>query len=372
MTNPNIGLAHMEAALGLARRGLGRVWPNPAVGCVIAHGVEVVGRGWTQPGGRPHAETEALARAGERAKGATAYVTLEPCNHHGRTPPCTEALIGAGIARVVAAIEDPDERVAGGGVKRLADAGIEVETGLGVEKAREINEGYFMRAHEGRPFFTLKTASTLDGRIATRDGESQWITGEKARALGHLLRAEHDAVMIGLATALADNPRLTCRLPGMEDRSGPRIVLDANLELPLGSHLVAEADQIPTWVLAVQPQDRSREEALIEAGVNVIYAPPNEDGRPDLEWAAVELGGRGLTRVLVEGGWRLAASMMEAELVDQLAWFRAATVMGGDGIAAVGDLGLASLAGMPAFEFITGTEAGPDKMEIYRRRNEGP
>ncbi len=359
----------MQAALGLARRGLGQVWPNPAVGCVIVAQGRVVGRGWTQPGGRPHAESEALARAGEAARGATAYVTLEPCNHHGRTPPCTEALAAAGIGRVVAALEDPDERVAGGGFKRLAEAGIEVETGTGAAEAGEINAGYFMRALHGRPLFTLKTATTLDGRIATAGGESQWITGQAARDRAHLLRAGHDAVMIGLATAAADNPRLTCRLPGMHGRSGVRIVLDANLDLPLEGHLVATAREVPTWLVTVTPDDPRREQTLTEAGVHVIHAPPGDDGRPDLEWTAAELGGRGLTRVLVEAGGRLAAAMIRAALIDRLAWFRAPSVIGGDGIPAIADLGLAKLDQMPAFEPISGGSAGSDRLEIYRLQN---
>src|ERR1700740_2350786 len=181
----------MRAALGLARRGLGSVWPNPAVGCVIVKDGHVVGRGWTQPGGRPHAETEALARAGAAAKGATAYVTLEPCSHHGKTPPCAEALIAAGVSRVVAAIEDPDPRVSGRGMKRLRDAGIAVETGLCTEEAAELNAGFFMRVKQGRPLVTLKLATSLDGRIATASGESRWITSAAARERTHLLRATH-------------------------------------------------------------------------------------------------------------------------------------------------------------------------------------
>ncbi|MCK5275514.1 MAG: bifunctional diaminohydroxyphosphoribosylaminopyrimidine deaminase/5-amino-6-(5-phosphoribosylamino)uracil reductase RibD, partial [Alphaproteobacteria bacterium] len=220
----------MRAALALAGRGLGRVWPNPAVGCVLVdRDGRVTGRGWTQPGGRPHAETEALARAGGAAKGATAYVTLEPCVHHGQTPPCADALIEAGVARVIAATEDPDPRVKGGGLGRLRDAGIAVEAGLLREEAELLNAGYLMRQREGRPVVTLKLATTLDGRIATHAGESRWITGEAARARGHMMRARHDAIMVGIGTALADNPTLTCRLPGLEDRSPVRIVVDARL-----------------------------------------------------------------------------------------------------------------------------------------------
>ena len=205
MTVSQFDLAHMRAALALARRGLGNTWPNPAVGCVIVNEGRVVGRGWTQRGGRPHAETEALARAGSAATGATAYVTLEPCSHHGKTPPCAEALIGARIARVVAAVEDPDPRVSGAGIARLRDAGVEVETGLCAEEAAELNAGFFCRVTHGRPLVTLKLATSLDGRIATANGESRWITGPAARERAHLLRATHDAVLVGTGTAFADD-----------------------------------------------------------------------------------------------------------------------------------------------------------------------
>src|ERR1700693_2815456 len=241
--------APQQEAVALARRGLGRVWPNPAVGCVIARDGRVVGRGWTQPGGRPHAETEAWARAGEAAHGATAYVTLEPCCHWGRTPPCADALIAAGVRRVVVAFEDPDPRVAGGGLAALRAAGLSVEAGLCAAEAAEINAGFFQRVRLGRPLVTLKLATSLDGRIATASGGSRWITGEAARQRAHLLRAEHDAVLVGTGTVLADNPRLTCRLPGLEQRSPIRIVIDRQLRTPPSAHVIAEATQIATWVL---------------------------------------------------------------------------------------------------------------------------
>jgi diaminohydroxyphosphoribosylaminopyrimidine deaminase/5-amino-6-(5-phosphoribosylamino)uracil reductase len=231
----------MRAALALARRGLGRVAPNPAVGCVLVKDGRVVGRGWTQAGGRPHAETEALARAGEAARGATAYVTLEPCSHHGKTPPCAESLIAAGISRSVVALEDPDPRVSGSGLTLLREAGIAVDTGLLAEAAAEVNAGYLMRTRTGRPLVTLKLATTLDGRIATRAGESRWITGPLARARAHLLRAESDAVLVGSGTAVTDNPRLDVRLPGLEGRSPLRVLLDGRLRLPL-TH-----DLTPAW-----------------------------------------------------------------------------------------------------------------------------
>src|SRR5262249_33263856 len=210
-------LAHMRAALGLAARGIGRTWPNPSVGCVLVRedgGSDcVVGRGWTQPGGRPHAETEALARAGEAARGATAYVTLEPCAHTGKTPPCADALIAAGIARAAVAVEDPDPRVSGRGLARLREAGVRVDLGVCAAEANELNAGFFLRVREGRPLVSLKLATSLDGRIATQSGESKWITGEAARRRAHLLRAQHDAIMVGTGTAKADDPELTSPLP---------------------------------------------------------------------------------------------------------------------------------------------------------------
>ena len=300
----------MRAALNLARRGLGTVWPNPAVGCVLVKDGAVVGRGWTQPGGRPHGETEALARAGAAAKGATAYVSLEPCNHHGKTPPCADALIEAGIARAVVAIEDPDPRVAGRGIARLKSAGVAVVLGPGATEAVEINAGFLMRLAEGRPLATLKLAATLDGRIATASGESQWITGEAARNRAHLLRATHDAVMVGVGTVIADDPLLTCRLPGLETRSPVRIVIDGSLRVPLTAKLVAEAKKVPTWIVHRHGVDAVRAQTLRDCGVELIEVPMSESVEIDLSVAFAELGKRGLTRVLVEGGARLAGELM--------------------------------------------------------------
>src|SRR5216683_3136782 len=291
-------LQAMRAALALARRGLGRVWPNPAVGCVILNEDKVVGRGWTQPGGRPHAETEALARAGAAAHGATAYVTLEPCCHWGRTPPCADALIAAGLSRVVVALEDPDPRVAGGGVARLRAAGIAVEAGLGAAEAAEINAGFFQRVRLGRPLVTLKLATSLDGRIATASGESRWITGPAARERAHLLRATHDAILVGTDTVLTDDPQLTCRLPGLAHRSPVRVLIDRHLRIPPSARLIAEARQVPTWVVTLGSADPNRQKGLRAAGVMVIPAEPNATGHIDLNAALGLLAERGLTRLL--------------------------------------------------------------------------
>lgn len=359
--------AHMRAALGLARRGLGNVWPNPAVGCVIVRDGRVVGRGWTQPGGRPHAETEALAMAGEGARGATAYVTLEPCSHHGKTPPCAEALIQAGIARVVAAIEDTDPRVSGQGFDLLRAAGIEVKTGVCADAARELNAGFFLKQREGRPLVTLKLATTLDGRIATHSGESKWITGAAAREAGHLLRAENDVIMVGSGTALADDPELTCRLAGLEDRSPVRVVLDGRMRLPLTSRVVVTATEIPTWLLTLEGGDPDRIAAYQDAGVEVVEVPEAPDHSVDLAAALAILAESGVTRVLVEGGAHLAAALLRAGLVDRLAWFRSARLIGGDGLPAAVGFGVDHLAQTPRFERVEICPVGGDVMEIYRK-----
>jgi diaminohydroxyphosphoribosylaminopyrimidine deaminase / 5-amino-6-(5-phosphoribosylamino)uracil reductase len=358
----------MRAALALARRGLGRVWPNPAVGCVIVNEGRVVGRGWTQPGGRPHAETEALARAGAAAHGATGYVTLEPCCHRGRTPPCADALIAAGLSRVVVALEDPDPRVAGGGLARLRAAGIAVETGLGAAEGAEINAGFFQRVHLGRPLVTLKLATSLDGRIATASGESRWITGAPARERAHLLRATHDAILVGTDTVLTDDPQLTCRLPGLDAQSPVRVVIDRQLRIPLDAQVFAEARRVPSWVLTLASADQARRTALGDAGVVVIPAAPDPAGHIDLAGALDLLGERGLTRLLVEGGGRLAAALLRAGLVDRLVWLHAPLLLGGDGIPAVAELGLDALADAPGFERLTSETVGADVLTVFRAR----
>lgn len=359
----------MAAACALARRGLGRVWPNPAVGCIILD-VEgrVAGRGWTRPSGRPHAETEALAAAGPRARGGTAYVTLEPCSHHGETPPCADALVKAGIRRVVAPLPDPDPRVMGAGFQRLRAAGIEVVEGVGRREAEAINEGFFRRVRSGRPFVALKTATTLDGRIATVAGESQWITGESARARGHLLRAQFDAIMIGVGTAGADNPTLNCRLPGLENRSPVRIVVDGRRRLPLTSKLVATASKQPTWLVTLDGNDDARLRAFRGAGVEIVEVAADATGQPDLKITMTALAERGLTRVLVEGGSHLTAALLRDRLIDRIYWFRAAGIMGGDGMPAAAPFGVDRLAAMARFDRDEIVAVGPDLLEIYTCR----
>ena len=361
--------AHMGAALTLARRGLGRVWPNPAVGCVLvardAGRSMVVGRGWTQPGGRPHAEAEALARAGDRARGATVHVTLEPCSHYGKTPPCADALIAAGVRRVVAAIEDPDPRVSGRGFARLREAGLEVSLGVGAEEAREINAGFLTRIVRGRPMVSLKLATSLDGKIALASGESRWITGSEARQRAHLLRATHDAILIGTGTAAADDPQLTCRLSGLEDRSPLRIVLDRSLRLVPSARLFDNA--APTWVIHGPGADPGRLRTLRQKknDIELLEVALGSDGGLDLAALFALLAQRGLTRVLVEGGGKLAAGLLRGGLVDQLYCFRAGGLIGGEGRPAVEALGLETLAQMARFQLRDSTPAGDDVMEIW-------
>ncbi|HTQ34394.1 MAG TPA: bifunctional diaminohydroxyphosphoribosylaminopyrimidine deaminase/5-amino-6-(5-phosphoribosylamino)uracil reductase RibD, partial [Stellaceae bacterium] len=314
----------------------------------------------------PHAETEALARAGDAARGATAYVTLEPCSHHGRTPPCADALIAAGVARVVAAVEDPDPRVSGSGLAQLRAAGIVAEAGLCAEEATELNAGFFSRVTRGRPLLTLKLATSLDGRIATASGESRWITGLAARARAHLLRATHDAVLVGTGTALADDPQLTCRLPGLEHRSPVRVVLDRLLRLPPALHLFAEARAVPTWVAALPSADPARRAVLAEQGVKLIGAQPDAAGAVDLAALLRRLGDEGLTRLLVEGGGSLAASLLRAGLVDGLVWMRAPLVIGGDGIPGIAALDFGALASAPRLKLMSSETAGGDVIETYR------
>lgn len=325
----------MAHALRLAARGLGNVWPNPAVGCVLIRGGRVMGRGWTQPGGRPHAEVMALAQAGQGARGATAYVTLEPCAHHGRTPPCAEALIAAGVARVVTALTDPDSRVAGRGHAMLRDAGIEVGEGVLAAPARQLQAGFFSRITRGRPWLTLKLAGSFDGRIATRAGESRWITGPAARAHVHALRLRHDAVMVGGGTASADRPALNVRGFGPV-RQPVRIVVSSRAlpDLPREDHAHG-----PLW--------------------QVSGALPG---------VMSGLAERGLTRIFCEGGGHLASGLLAAGLVDELVGYTAGLILGGDGLAAVAPMGLEHLRDAPGFDLVETRPIGADLFHRWRKR----
>lgn len=308
----------MALALALARRGLGRTAPNPSVGAVVVGADDaVLGRGWTQPGGRPHAEPVALAQAGAAARGATLYVTLEPCSHFGKTPPCADAVIAAGVARVVVATGDPDARVSGRGFARLREAGIAVETGVMEAEARRMIAGHIARTTLGRPHVTLKLAQSADGKVAAAGGRPVAITGEASRARVHLMRAESDAIMVGIGTVLADDPELTCRLPGMADRSPRRVVLDADLRTPPDAKLARGARETPSWIFCAVDATADREAALVAAGAEVMRVERGEGGTLRLDQALALLGARGITRLMVEGGPTVAAAMLGQGLVDE-------------------------------------------------------
>ena len=350
----------MRHALHLAERGLGNVAPNPAVGCVIvATDGRIAGRGWTQAGGRPHAETVALAQAGEAARGATAYVSLEPCSHHGVTPPCSDALVQAGIKRVVGAAVDPDPRVAGAGFARLESAGVRVVRGVLESEARTLNLGFFKRVSEGRPLVALKIAQSADGYVADGQGNSRWITSERARAHGHLLRARYDAIVVGLGTVRTDDPMLTCRLPGLERRSPLRVVFDTHLQLSPQSQLVRSAKDHPTIVFT------TREAPLDALGVEVEAVAADEHGRPDVLAVLRTLGQRGITRLLVEGGPTLQGSFLARGLVDVIHLYRAPLLLGAGGKPAISPLAAWTLNAAPRLRLIERLTLGPDLLESF-------
>jgi diaminohydroxyphosphoribosylaminopyrimidine deaminase/5-amino-6-(5-phosphoribosylamino)uracil reductase len=364
----------MRMALTLAGRSLGRVAPNPAVGAVLVQGGRVqggrvlggrvLGRGATADGGRPHAEAMALEQArtrygAEALKGATAYVTLEPCAHHGHTPPCAEALIEAGISRLVCPLEDPDTRVLGRGFAALEAAGVTVETGLMAAEARRLNAGF------------LKLAMTLDGRIATRAGESRWITGAQSRRRVHLMRARADAVLIGAGTARADDPMLDVRGLGPGMAQPIRVVADGGLSLPLTGRLAASAREVPVRVLHRQGAPAERRAALTGLGVETVETTASDSGMLDMVDALRRLAAGGITRVLCEGGGKLAAALLSAGLVDEIALFTAGKAFGGDGVPGVASFGLDRLTEAPGFELASVEPVGGDVLSLWRHEAGG-
>jgi diaminohydroxyphosphoribosylaminopyrimidine deaminase/5-amino-6-(5-phosphoribosylamino)uracil reductase len=324
-------LDHMRHALALGRRSMGATGKNPAVGCVLVKNSRVIGVGWTQEGGTPHAETQALAMAGNKAEGATAYVSLEPCSHHGRTSPCAGALIAAGVARVVTSIEDPDPRVSGRGHAMLREAGLKVDSGVLEDEARRDLAGFFSRLVHGRPHVVLKLAVSLDGMIASAPGQRTTITGEEANLRTHLMRAQADAIMVGVRTVKTDDPSLTCRLPGLEGRSPIPIIVDGGLTTPTTSKLVDDARHRRLLILTINSRAG---EKLEKRGVELICCRETVVGRIDLAHALEQLGGRGINRLLVEGGANLAGQLIEAGLVDEIALFKSATPLGRQGVQA--------------------------------------
>lgn len=327
-------LRFMLAALELARLNLGQTWPNPSVGAVLVQNEEILGSGKTGRGGRPHAETEALRNAGERAVGATLYVTLEPCAHHGKTPPCAEAIIAAGIRRCVIACRDPNPLVNGKGIAMLKNAGIEVIENIRAEEAREVNRGFFSVIEKKRPFIALKIATSADEKITTGSSE-RWITGDAARRYGHLMRSEHDAILTGIGTVLADDPELTCRLPGLEDRSPVRVVLDRHHRFPETSKLAKTKDNPPVWVL----------------------------DSPSVEAAVSALTEKGITRLLVEGGQKITSAFLKSGMVDRLYWFHADIKIGEKGLSAL-ENGLPALSQLAKTHVSRHTQLPPDHLTI--------
>jgi len=340
-------LEHLHRALELAARGRGRTHPNPMVGCVLVRGDEVVAEGWHERAGAPHAEAVALAAAGGHAAGATAYVTLEPCAHHGRTPPCADALIAAGVARVVYASPDPDPRVAGAGDARLRDAGIEVLAGALRDEADALNAAYLTHRRLGRPWVRYKTAMTLDGKIATRTGRSRWITGPAARAVVHRWRDQADAVAVGISTLLQDDPALTTRLDGDDapGRTARKVVFDAVARTPVSARVFDDGpDGEPARVTVVVGPDapRARVEALAERGAWVLRVAALQ-GRPDVAEALRALAADGVVELLLEGGGTLAWSFLAAGAIDRVAWFVAPKLVGGRGASPLAGLGVAGM-----------------------------
>ncbi|WVX49387.1 Riboflavin biosynthesis protein RibD [Roseobacter fucihabitans] len=357
----------MALALSLGRRGLGRTWPNPAVGCVIVKDGRILGRGWTQPGGRPHAETQALTQAGDAADGADVYVTLEPCAHHGKTPPCAQALIDANVGAVHVATLDPDPRVNGQGCEMLRAAGIPVSMGLLEAEALAANAGFFARTQRERPFVTLKLASSFDGRIATATGESQWITGPAARRQVHMARARHDAVMIGGGTARHDDPSLTVRGLGI-DWQPARVVVSRRLDIPLMGALARSAKDVPVVICHGGDGDAVLLRTWQDLGA-ILLPCALKGAQLDPLDVLQQLAKHGLTRVFCEGGSALAASLIEADLVDELVGFTAGVAIGAEGLPAIGALGLGQLGDAPRFELDACRAIGADIMHVWRRQS---
>lgn len=358
----------MAQAIRLARRGLGLAWPNPSVGAVVVTpSGEIVGRAWTAPGGRPHAEATALERAGAKAEGSSVYVTLEPCAHAGgRGLPCSDVIVATGVKRVVIGLPDPDPRTAGRGIARLKAAGIEVEQGVLAAAAASVTLGHLMRVTEGRPAVTLKLAVGADGRMPKGDGAPVWITGPDARAHGHLLRAMNDAILVGRGTVNADDPTLTCRLPGMSCRSPVRVVLDRRLRTPPDAKIFEDI-MVPVWLLCAAGEFQDNAELLHEHGAEIVPVPIDDHGLIDVQDALETLAHRGITRVLVEGGPSVARAFLDADLVDEAVIYQGAQPAGEEGLTPFSGDGLDRLTASGHFTYVASRSFGPDRMTWWRR-----
>lgn len=355
-------ISHMRHALRLAARGLGNTWPNPAVGAIVVKDGIILGQGRTARGGRPHAETAALAQAANTARGANLYVTLEPCAHQGKTPPCTQAIIAAGIKHVIAACTDPNPLVAGKGFAQLRAAGIEVTENICREEAEKLNEGFFSVITRKRPFVTLKIATSLDGKIAFADGSSKWITGAPARQTGHLLRATHDAILTGIGTVIADNPQLNCRLPGRENDSPQRAVVDSQIRMPPNANI------LPAWIFTTEvaaTRESTKANELIAKGSRIFPVNSEKDNSYlSVKEILAQLACDGITRLMIEGGSSLTSAFIEQNLADRIYWFRAPIVIGEQGLSAL--KGASASAPSDQHYCLTETRSiGNDVLEIY-------
>jgi diaminohydroxyphosphoribosylaminopyrimidine deaminase/5-amino-6-(5-phosphoribosylamino)uracil reductase len=358
----------MNAALALGRRGLGLTAPNPSVGALVVKDGVVLGRGWTAPGGRPHAETAALAEAGAAAKGATIYVTLEPCSHHGQTPPCCEAIAAAGIARLVYAIEDPNPEVAGRGAAYCRAQGLDVTGGICTAQAKRDHRGHILRMTDKRPMVTLKLSETADGYVAggTHDPRLS-ITGAPANGLVHVMRAMHDAIMVGIGTALADDPLMTVRLPGLNAKP-LRVVLDSNLRLPLTSRLAQTARDVPVLLLT-SAESLPRADGLHAAGIEIVAVPMMTSGHIDLGAALRVLGTRGLTRIFSEGGPRIGSALIVAGLADEVALFTAPKPLARKGVPTLASPARTRLNDSAFYHPVESCEIGSDRLQLFERRS---
>ena len=367
-------LALLEAAFALGDWGQGTTWPNPSVGALIvrygAGRPVIVGRGITQPGGRPHAERIALKQAGRAARGATMYVTLESCSHFGRTAPCADALIEAGIARVVSALEDPDPRVAGRGHEKLRAAGIAVDILNSAEPAERFHAGHISRIRRGRPHVQLKLAVSADGRIGVPGQPQVPVTGETAREVVHMMRARADAIMVGAGTVRADDPQLTVRLPGLEERSPVRVIVDSQLSTPPGARLLKEADRHPVWIVGTENASEANVSRLRDGGVDVIQVPADRDGHVSLPFALANLAARGITRLFCEGGAHLATSLAAGNLVDEWVVFKSPRILGPKGIPALLGTNIDQQLPEKRFAITENRLIGEDRMTIHWRRVE--
>ena len=355
---------YMALAISLGRRNLGQTSPNPSVGCVLVKNDVIVGRGYTAPGGRPHAETQALKQAGSVANGSTAYITLEPCSHEGKTPPCAQALVEAGVKRAVIATIDPDKRVNGKGISILEAAGIEVKVGVLAEQASLDHAGFFSSQSDCRPWITLKLATSIDGKIATSKGDSKWITGSSARHFVHNMRRKHDAIMVGSGTVISDDPNLNVRDLGTCIQPY-RIVVSSNLEIPVKSNLTKTIYEQPVWIFHSNEASDERKSKWLDLGAQLFECQVDDFGI-SMKDIMQKISDKGITRLLCEGGGKLAASLMRSELVDEIVTFHGGLAIGADGFSSIGDLGIYSLGEAKRWRLNQTLSFGADVLNIWR------